>query len=225
MTTKAGIDHDALVELFASATARQGETLRKAVADSTLKALQARELSLANVRKVLQSVAEAATAGAAKNDKGADPTALLEKAFAGMDAAALQAVQANRRALEQFVNQGVALQDKSLQSALAGLEKLEDTLFDAAARAAGRAAGPLAQSWQQVLGTMKAKGTGTGAQATASVEELMAQARDAVRDSRSAGVRAAQTLLDGYATLASGILIGMTEGLQPTRAARPRKAA
>jgi hypothetical protein len=222
--TKAGIDQDALIDMFANATARQGDTLRKGVADAALKALQARELSVANVRKVLQAVAEAATAGAAKNESGIDPAKLLDKAFAGMDAAVLQAVEANRRALEQFVGQGVDLQDKSLKSALAGIEKLEDTLFDAGAKAAQSAAGPLAQGWQQVLESMKLKGTSTGAQASASVEQLMSQARDAVRDSRAAGVRAAQTLLRGYATLASGILIGMSEGLQPaTPAARTRK--
>ena len=146
--TKAGIDQDALIGMFASATERQGETLRKGVADATLKALQARELSVANVRKVLQAVAEAANTGATKNAQGVDAAKLLEKAFAGMDAAVLQVVQANQRALEQFVEQGVDLQDQSLN-----------------------------------------------------------------------GV--AQTLLRGYASLAGGILTGMSEGLQPAAPAAP----
>ena len=44
---KSGIDQDALVAMFSQATAKQCETLRKAVAETMLKALQARELTLA----------------------------------------------------------------------------------------------------------------------------------------------------------------------------------
>ena len=107
---KHGIDQDALINQFSQATARQGEALRKAVFDGTLKALQGRELSLANIKQVLNTVAKAASTGAANSPL--DPAAvegLLGKAFAGMDAALEQAVQANRKALQQMVDQGVSL--------------------------------------------------------------------------------------------------------------------
>ena len=61
---------------------------------------------------------------------------------------------------------------------------------------------------------MKIKGTETGAQATQTVEQLMAQARTALRDGRAATAKTAQAMLDGYAALVSGVLIGMSEGLQ-----------
>ena len=63
---KSGIDQDAIVKLFSEATAKQGEALRKAVSDATLKALQGRELSMENIKKVLKTVTTAATAGAAR---------------------------------------------------------------------------------------------------------------------------------------------------------------
>jgi hypothetical protein len=225
---KAGIDQDAITDMFSQATARQGESLRKAVSEATLKALQGRELSLENIRKVLKTVTQAASAGAAQNTAAVDAEALLGKAFAGMDAAMLQVVQANRRALQQIVDQGVDLQDKQLKSALANVEKLEDLFFTTVSKAAQSAGAPLQAPWQQVLGQMKLKGTDTGAQASASVEQVVAQAKTTLREGRAAGVRAAQALLDGYAALASGILIGMSEGLQPAASspsggARPRK--
>jgi len=65
-----------------------------------------------------------------------------------------------------------------------------------------------------VLESMKIKGTDTGAQASQTVEQLLAQAQTALRDGRAAGVRTAQAMLDGYAALVSGVLIGMSEGLQ-----------
>ena len=212
---KSGIDQDALIKMFSEATAKQGEALRKAVSDATLKALQGRELSLANIRKVLQSVTQAASAGAAQNPAGAvDMEALLGKAFDGMDAALLQAVEANRKALQQFVDQGVGLQEKQLKSALANVEKMEDVFFQTVGKAAQSASGPLQGPWEQVLKAMKLKGTDTGAQATASVEQLMAQAQTALRDGRATGLRAAQAMMDSYAALVSGVLIGMSEGLR-----------
>ncbi|HJW10315.1 MAG TPA: DUF6781 family protein, partial [Albitalea sp.] len=49
---KSGIDHDAMVTMFSEASAKQGEALRKAVSEATLKALQGRELTLQNIRSV-----------------------------------------------------------------------------------------------------------------------------------------------------------------------------
>lgn len=215
MSTKSGIDQDALIQEFAQASARQGEALRKAVSAATLKALQGRELTLQNVRSVLQAVTQAASAGAARNPGStADVQKLLEQAFQGMDAALLKAVQAHRTALQQFVSQGADLQQGPLKTALANLEKMEDVFFTTVGKAIQDTAGPVQSAWQPVLDAMKLKGTDTGAQAAATVEQLLAQAHNTLRESRAMGLRTAQALLEGYSTLVSGVLIGMTEGLQ-----------
>ena len=101
---KAGIDQDALITMFAEASAKQGEALRKAVSEATLRALQGRELTLDNIKKVVKNVAEAASTGIARNPAPAiDVEGMLGKALGGIDSALLQAVEANRKALEQFV--------------------------------------------------------------------------------------------------------------------------
>jgi hypothetical protein len=220
---KSGIDQDALIAMFASAGAKQGEALRKAVADATLKALQGRELTLDGIRKVVKTVAGAASMGAAKNvGSGLDVEAMLGKALAGIDSALLQAVEANRKALEQFMSQGVSLGEKPMKDALANIEKMEDTFFEAVAKA-GKSAGPMQAPWEQALAAMKIKGSETGSQATHTVEGLVAQGRTALRETRATGMRAAQTMLDNYAAIVSGVLIGMSEGLQS--AGTPKAAA
>lgn len=219
---KAGIDQDAIVKMFSEATAKQGEMLRKGVSEATLKALQGRELTMENIRKVLKTVTTAATAGAAQNVASpVDVEGMLAKAFAGMDAALLQAVEANRKALQQFVDQGAGLQEKQLKSALANIEKMEDTFFATVTKAAQAASGPMQGPWDQVLSAMKIKGTDTGAQATQTVEQLMAQTQSALREGRTATAKTAQAMLDGYAALVSGVLIGMSEGLQSGSAQAP----
>ena len=64
---KSGIDQDAMIDMFSQATTQQGEALRKAVSEATLKALQGRELTLKNIRGVLKTVTEAASTGAARH--------------------------------------------------------------------------------------------------------------------------------------------------------------
>lgn len=216
MINKLGIDQDALVQQFAQASARQGEALRQLVRGATLQALQGRELSLKNIKAVLKSVTQAATDGAAQNPLGAEAVEpLLAQAFDGMDGALRQAVEANRRALQQLVAQGVNLQETQLRKAVSELEKLEDTFFATVSKATEGAGASLQSPWAHVLETMKLKGTGTGADAAASVAQITEQTQAALRDSRRIGLKAAQALLDSYSALASGVLIGMSEALNP----------
>jgi hypothetical protein len=216
MMIKAGIDQDAITRMFSEATAKQGEALRKAVSDATLKALQGRELTMDNIRKVLKTVTTAAAAGAAKNASA--PLAIeemLSKAVAGMDEALLKAVEANRKALQQFVDQGVSLQAKQLKTALDNLDKMEDTFFASVSKAVeGVDDRPVPIPWSHVLGVLKAKGSDSGTHARQTVQDLLAQTKVALRGGRASNVKAAQTMLDGYAALVSEVLLGMSEGLQ-----------
>ena len=226
---KSGIDQDALIKMFSEASASQGEALRRAVGDASLKALQGRELTLQNMRNVLKTVTQAASAGMANNPSSAiDIEAMLDNALAGMDAALLQAVEANRKALQQFVDQGVGVQQAQMKSALANLEKIEDMFFATVGKAAQSAAAPLQGPWAHVLESMKQHGTASGMQATMTVEQVVAQAQKAMRDGRASSMRAAQAMMDSYAALVSGVLIGMSEGLRknpvpPASSTRSRK--
>ena len=211
---KSGIDQDALITMFSEAGAQQGEALRQSVSAATLRALQGRELTLDNIGKVVKSVADAASLGAGRNaGSPVDVQAMLGKALAGIDGALLQAVEANRKALEQFVGTGMTLREKPLKDALANVEKMEETFFAAIAKA-GKSAGPLQGPWDQALAAMKVKGSETGAQASQTVEALVAQTQTMLRDSRASGMRAAQAMLDSYAAMVSGVLIGMSDGMR-----------
>ena len=90
---KYGIDQQGLINMFAEATAKQGEQVRKTVYEATLKALQGRELTLQNIRTALKSVTQAINAGAAKNAlPEVDVESMIGQAIEGMDDALLKAV-------------------------------------------------------------------------------------------------------------------------------------
>lgn len=208
-------DADALISMFQGATARQGAQLKKAASDATLAALQGRELTLKNIRGALNQVAEAASAGVAKNVvAGVDPQALLDKAVAGMDQAMLKAVEANRTALSTLMAQGADMRDKHLQKALEDLEKMEDSMFGAVKKAAEGAGAPLAGAWGPILEKMQAAGTLSGAQASLTAEQMASQIQTTIRSSRAASMKAAQALAESYTAMVSGVLIGMSEALQ-----------
>lgn len=225
---KSGIDQQALIDQFANASAQQAAQLRSTVFDATLGALQGRELSLKNIRSVLGAVVQAAGAGVAKNPMGeADAQALLDHAVAGMDDALLKAVEANRVALQQFIDKGVDLRETQLKKALGDLEKFEDALLGTVKKAAAASADPTAGPWAQVLEKLNLTGTQTGLQASGASQQLLdqlAQMQTAMRASRAASLRAAQTLADSYTALVSGVLIGLSDALRQGSAAKaPRK--
>jgi len=84
-------------------------------------------------------------------------------------------------------NQGANLRETQLKAALDGVEKMEDLFFKTVGKAVQGVATPLQGPWEQVLKAMKVEGTATGAGATQTVEQLMAQAQSALRQGRARG--------------------------------------
>src|ERR1700694_6293835 len=97
---KSLVDVDDVLKNLATESVKQGEKLRATVRDITPKALQARELSLAQMKRVLRSVTAGVNVGAAAGAK-VDVDKVLTEALAGMDAALLKAVQASGIAVTQ----------------------------------------------------------------------------------------------------------------------------
>lgn len=216
--SKPMFDADALIAQFENASAKGNAQLRGAVEKATLAALQGRELTVKNIRAALDSVTQAASQGAMKNVAGVDASDLLDRAVQGMDDALLKAVQANRAALQQFVDRGADLRETHLKKALDDLDKFEDMLMGSVKKAAS-AAGPMAAPWGELLDKLKAGGSVSGMTAATTAEDLLAQAQGTMRTGRAASLRAAQALADSYTAMVSGVLIGMTEALQGQRSA------
>ena len=216
---KAGIDQDAITDIFAKASAKQADALRVAVGAATLKALQGRELTLENIRRVFKAMAVAVSSGVAQNKaRPAVLEVLLAHAVHGMDATLQKAVQANRTALQQFMDLGVGLQCEQMKTALVNLEKMEGVFMSMLGRVVQGAAGSLAEPWQHVLQATQSSGTHAGSQASAVVAQLVEQSQAALRTGRAANVRAAQTMMNSYGALVSGVLLGMSEGISRTGA-------
>ncbi len=215
-------DQPALIAMMAEASAKQSTQVRQAVHDATLKALQGRELTIQNIRSALKSVTQATSKGAAASALPApDMEAMLQSAMAGMDDALLRAVEAQRVAVSKMMEQGGTMQDTVLKQALDTVEKMEDALFKAVGQGAAGASAQVSKQWGNVLEKMQMGGTGTGAQATQTVEQFASQMQDTMRKSRAASVQAASAFAQSWGALASGVLIGLSDALQQAGTSKP----
>ncbi len=209
--TNAAIDVDQVLKTLASQSIKQGGNVRATVRDLTLKALQQRELTLKQIGNVLRSVVEGVHLGVAKREIKVEKA--LSDTVAGMDDALLKAVEASNVALHRVTGKGYDYEDSNLKQALNELEKLEDEFIRNLVQATDSASERVRAPWQRVLEKTTLSGTATGAQVASTMRDHAKRAQAAMRAQRETGFKTAHLLTQNFATLASGILIGMSEGL------------
>jgi len=206
------MDTDEVLKGLARESVKQGENLRTAVREVTLNALKSRELTLAEIKRVVKTVTEGVNLGAASSK--IDAERVLGEALAGMDDAVLRAVQANHIALQQLSAQGQSLRESHLKKALAELERLEDEFVASVKEATKKGSKQLKDQWASVLQQKQAVGLETAAQIEATMEQFGDQMREVVKQQRRTALKTAEVMAENFTTLANGILIGLTEGLQ-----------
>jgi len=212
---------DLLLKNLATQSIRQSRDVRVTVRTLTLRSLQQRELTLEQIRRVVRSIIEGVSLGLGKRETKIEKT--LADTVAGMDDALLKVVQASNVALQRLGGEGYDFEDSNLKRALSELERLEDEFLQGITAAAASAGEKIREPWQRVLEKTKVSGTATGAQAAAALRSYAKQAQAAMRAKRETGFKAAYLLTQNFAILASGVLIGMSEGLGGKSAgARPK---
>jgi len=220
--TNPAIDVDQVLKNLARQSIKQGSNVRVAVRDLTLKALQQRELTLSQIRKVLRSVTEGVSLGVDKREIKVEKA--LSDTVAGMDDALLKAAQASNVALHRLTGEGYDYEDSNLKQALDELEKLEDEFLQSMVKASETAGEKIKAPCGRVLDRTKLSGTATGTQVASTVRDYAKRAQAAMRVQRETSFKTAHLLTQNFATLASGILIGMSEGLGAKHAASKGKA-
>lgn len=209
---KPPFETDEVLKNLASECVKQGENLRAGVRELTLKALQTRELSLGQIKQVVGSVTQGVNLGAA--GPGINTDKALADALAGMDDALLKAAQASQIALQQLGYAGEDFDQSQVKKALDDLERMEDEFLGTVRQASEGASAQIKGQWAGVLQNMKTGGTETGAQVANMMQQYGEQMQAAMRAQRRSGLKTAHLLGQNFATLASGVLSGLTEALQ-----------
>ena len=121
--------------------------------------------------------------------------------------------EVTRRLAQYQSARGASFEDSSVKKGLKELEAFEEKFLDGVKQAAQDASGRTKEQWKSILDNIPRGGTETGAQVK---ETLSAHAREvqaAMRSSREAGFKVMHALTQNYATLVSGVLIGLSEAL------------
>jgi hypothetical protein len=166
---------------------------------------------LNQIGKVLRSIVEGVHLGVAKREMKVEKA--LSDTVAGMDDALLKAVQASNVALHRVTGKGYDYEDSNLKQALDELEKLEDEFLRSLVQATDSASEKIKVPWERVLKKTTLSGTATGTQVASTIRDYAKRAQAAMRAQRETSFKTAHLLTQNFATLASGVLIGMSEGL------------
>jgi hypothetical protein len=76
-----------------------------------------------------------------------------------------------------------------------------------------------------VLEKMKPGATETGARVTSALEQFSAHSKQAMRRQRRATLKATTMMTQSFGTLASGVLVGLAEGMKRQSAPKKGKSA
>jgi hypothetical protein len=211
---------DEFLKSMAAEAVKQREQIRTAIRDLTLEALQMRELSLKQINSVVRNISAGVNVGVgeAKIDTGKT----LSEALAGMDDALLKVVEANKIALHKLTEGGASFEDSRLKKGLKELESFEEKFLDSVKQAAQKASEQVQEQWKVILDKVPRGGTETGAEVTEMLRTQAREAQTAARSTREAGLKMVHTLSQNYATLVSGVLIGLSEALQRDHTEKPR---
>ena len=208
------INPDEMLKSMAAQAVKQHEQIRTTIRDLTLKTLQARDLSLEQIASVVRNITAGVNIGV--GDK-TDTQQTLSDAFAGMDDALLKVVEANKLALQKLTDGGASFEESSVKKGLKELEAFEEKFLDGVKNAIQSSSDPIKQQWKSILDKIPRGGTETGAQVMETLNERAREAQVAVRSSREAGLKAMHTITQNYATLVSGVLIGLSEAFEQSK--------
>ena len=206
------INPDEMLKSMAAQAVKQHEQIRTTIRDITLKALQMRDLSLEQINSVVRNITAGVNIGVGEDKTDTQQT--LSDALAGMDDALLKVVEANKIALQKLTDGGASFEESSVKKGLKELEAFEEKFLDGVKNAVQSSSDPIKQQWKSILDKIPRGGTETGAQVMETLSERAREAQVAVRSSREAGLKAMHTMTQNYATLVSGVLIGLSEALE-----------
>jgi len=205
------INPDEMLKSMAAQAVKQHEQIRTTIRDLTLKTLQARDLSLEQIASVVRNITAGVNIGV--GDKP-DTQQTLSDAFAGMDDALLKVVEANKLALQKLTDGGANFEESSVKKGLKELEAFEEKFLDGVKNAVQSSSDPIKQQWKSILDKIPRGGTETGAQVAETISARAREAQVAMQSSREAGLKAMHAITQNYATLVSGVLIGLSEAFE-----------
>lgn len=189
--------------------------IREKVRDITLNALTQRKLDADSIKEVVGAVAEGSRIGAASHGERVGEA--LKEAIKGLDDAITKAAEATKLAIEEAAGRAGDFSQQELKRSISDLGELEkiylDTLTDIAKNSTDRTA--------EILGDLASHARNSGTAVGEQVVTALADLQRFVQQTGKAGVETARTTGAQIVQIASGILAGIADSLQPPKKTKP----
>lgn len=189
-----------------------GLDINERIHEITLRALEQRKLSAAEIKAVLASVSAGINLGLA--DRGGDITQSLREAINGMDQALVKFAQSTQLMIQEMLGSGREFRTGELQQSLQTLRDTERMLMDALRQAATTSTDLLMVGTNRVASHLKASGSDAGGQARETLTLLATRLRATMHAGKISAGLATRDAAGRMALVASGLLTGVGEALR-----------
>ncbi len=188
-----------------------GGDIYQQVRTITLKALTERELDLDNIRNVINAAGKGISAGFTSQNEPAKEA--IKQSAAALDDALAKAAEASKLAIEELSSQVSDFSREDFDKASEDLKSLEDLLIETLEQIA-RDSNQLAHDTaQEFITHVRQSGSSVGKQAMTAMEAL----RKLPHIGKEAVISSTVATTSTLANIASGILSGIAESLNPSR--------
>ncbi|MHB1176277.1 MAG: DUF6781 family protein [Sulfuriferula sp.] len=189
-----------------------GLDINARIHEITLRALEQRKLSSAEIKAVLASVSAGINLGLA--ERGGDITRSLREAINGMDQALVKFAQSTQLMIQEMLGSGREFRTGELQQSLQTLRDTERMLIDVLRHAATTSTDMLMMETNRVTSHLKASGSDAGGQARETLTLLATRLRATMHMGKISAGLAARDVTSRMALVASGLLTGAGEALR-----------
>jgi len=219
MSTTEDSSADARSESDEAAASADIKDLRERVRDITLQALTRQRLDQESIRHVLETVTGGLKDGFTRGFKGSEEELepRYKEAIAGVDEALKKTVQAARLATEEALGEVREFVDEDLKKSLQSISSLEQDLLESLKKTGAEGSTLIKSVIGRVTDHMKTSGTAVGhetKEAISQIQDLLARVgKQGIANASDSG----RKLSDQIAQVASGILSGMADAINPQK--------
>lgn len=201
-----------LEQLIQSVLENDTETVSEQVKTITLNALSGKPLDHAMITQVIKAVIDGAKQGAVTHS---DP-ALLKEAIHGLDNALSAAAEATQLAIKEATTRSTEFSRQGIRNTIDELSTIESLLIETLSNAAKNTSGTTKSILHDLIEHAQKNGTSVGTQVEAALSQFAHALGDTTKENVSVSAQTLRKESALLASLAAGVLSGITTKLQNT---------
>lgn len=194
-----------------AASENQGDELRDAIKQVTLKALSERQLDKENMKVVVEQVITGVSKNFSDSSERLKPA--MESSLRGVDDALAKSALAAKLATEEVLAKSEKFINNDVKKVISDLKATEDILFESLAQVASNSTELASSILMDLSDHLKQSGTSAGSSALEAIQTLTSAIESTGKQGIAEVSHASRDVAINLARITSGILAGMSEAI------------